>query len=171
MGFGGSGLYGIYKYLYSQGKPTTSTQLREVATQRKDQILMKAVSGVSVEAYGLMLSPYFSGGVNETLPCFLAKNMNERPERTDAITIKLIARFTGECNFSLFYSNLTTPVFEKIAETQTLPPKLMAFEVFLDNRWIVIGVFDADDTCNSAREEATRNGIGTKACGVWQARY
>ena len=168
---GGAGLYGIYNYLSSQGKPSAVRQAVEVAPPDKALLLFHRVGKVSGELSTLMLSPYFALAMNKSVPCMMAKSMNEGSDRNDPVVVTLAARYTGECSFTRFSSHLTVPVFEKIAETQLLPATLVTFEVFRGNSWIVVGAFDSNDTCNSAREEATSHGMGTKSCGVWQARY
>lgn len=171
VGFGASGLYGIYQYLFSHDKPTTANQVKLVAPPHRDVLLMNAVQKVNTQISMLMVSPYSSLGLDEPVPCMVAKSLSEGSNHNDVIVVKLIAELTGQCAFSRLVKDTTFPIFENIAATRLLPAKLVTFGAFHEDRWVEVGLFDSDDSCNSIREEALRHGIGTKACGLWQVHY
>lgn len=155
----------------SKEQKKTAESSLDTAPRHKDLLLMDAVRMVNADASTLMLSLYFSLAMDAPAPCLIAKKMESGEDRNDPIVAKLTARFRHDCDFTRLSRKLTLPVFEHIASTRILPQNLFAFEAFHDDLWAMDGLFQDIESCNSVREEASKRGIGTRACGKWQPRF
>ena len=164
-------IYSIFQPSITQKKPAAERQAANAAPRHNDLLLLDAVQKVNTEISMLMISPYFALAMDEPAPCILAREMHDGPKFKDAVMAKVAAEFTDKCALTHFSRKLTLPVFEKIAATNSLPPKMFTFEVFHEDQWQVVGIFDSDDSCNSVRGEASKHGSGTKACVAWHATY
>ncbi len=140
-----------------------------------DNILMKQVQAVNANASVLMLSLLHGFGMEEPISCRLADSLTDRAKFENAsdaaIAMKLSKEKSKLCEVSKDVRRLTWPVFTQIASSSKLPSEKFTFEIYVEDKWRLVGLFASEQDCRTVLNKAQEFGIGVKSCTSWQPRY
>jgi hypothetical protein len=153
-------------------QPEKPVEVPEPKPRTEIDVLADKVRAINGDL-ALLFFDGFTPKISPPTSCHIAErfNLDDRSPDERQMLEPTAKSLRDRCAIATVVNAQIIENFRSITNQGVLPEGLMAFEVYLDDKWKTVGVFLTEAQCEEVVAQVIVAGIGVKSCREWRPRF